>query len=43
LKLLDEMEKAAHEVGYVEEDDEFDYHFNPADHYPLEATIYETA
>lgn len=27
------MEKAALEVGYHEEDDEFDYDFNPAEHY----------
>lgn len=39
LKLLNEMEKAAREIGYFEEDDEFDYDFNPAEHYETISTF----
>lgn len=30
--MLEEMEKAALEVGYEEQDDEFDYDFDPYKH-----------
>ena len=30
------MERGAAEIGYNEEDDEFDYDFNPSDHFNSE-------